>query len=182
MNYFIQALTFSRLFAGPIIFYLLLYTEQYYLTLIIFIFAGLSDYFDGYFARRFSLESTLGKVLDPIADKILTLFLLTSLATYLSSHFIAFAGALIISREFWVSGLRDYNSRNNNTQATSVSFLAKLKTATQFFSFTLFLYGIASGMALITFCANFFLFLSMLLSYQTGIVYTLASFKNSPKV
>jgi CDP-diacylglycerol--glycerol-3-phosphate 3-phosphatidyltransferase/cardiolipin synthase len=179
MNHFIQALTFSRLFAGPIIFYILLYTEQNYLALIIFIFAGLSDYFDGYLARKYSLESTLGIVLDPIADKILTLFLVLSLTAYLGSHFVAFTGALIISREFWVSGLRDYNARNNNTQATSVSFLAKLKTATQFISFSLFLYGIASEMALITFCANFVLFFSLLLSYQTGLAYTQATFKNS---
>ncbi len=179
MNYLIQALTFSRLFAGPIIFYILLYTEQSYLALIIFIFAGLSDYFDGYLARRYSLESTLGMVLDPIADKILTLFLVLSLTVYLSSYFVAFTGALIISREFWVSGLRDFNARNNNIQATSVSFLAKLKTATQFLSFALFLYGIASEIALITFCANFVLFLSMLLSYQTGLAYTQATFKNS---
>ncbi|MDC1013948.1 CDP-alcohol phosphatidyltransferase family protein [Gammaproteobacteria bacterium] len=179
MNYLIHALTFSRFLAGPIIFYLLLYSDQYYLVLAIFIFAGLSDYFDGHLARKYSLESEIGEILDPIADKILTLFLVIALAEYLNSHFIAFTGALMISREFWVSGLRDYNSRNNNIKATSVSALAKLKTATQFISFSLFLLGIASGMALITFFANFVLFLSMLLSFQTGLAYTQASFKKS---
>jgi len=179
MNYFIHVLTFSRLLAGPIIFYMLLYSHQYYLALTIFIFAGLSDYFDGYLARKYSLESEIGEILDPVADKILTLFLVIALAEYLNSHFIAFTGALIISREFWVSGLRDYNSRNNNIKATSVSVLAKLKTTTQFISFSLFLLGIAAGAALITFCANFVLFLSMLLSFQTGLAYTQASFKKS---
>ena len=178
MNYFIQVLTFSRLFAGPLIFYLLFYTSQYYLSFFIFVCAGLTDYFDGYLARKYFLESVLGKILDPIADKILTLFLVISLSSYLDSHFIAFIGALIISREFWVSGLRDYNARIDNVHATSVSSLAKLKTATQFLSFSLFLFGIASGNALIIFCANFVLFLSMLLSYKTGLAYTLATFKN----
>ena len=72
MKYFIQLLTFSRLIAGPLIFYLLFFTQQDYLALIIFFFAGLTDYFDGYLARKYSLESTLGEVLDPIADNILT--------------------------------------------------------------------------------------------------------------
>jgi len=180
MHYFIQALTLSRLFAGPIIFFVLLYLEQNYLALIIFMFAGLSDYFDGYLARRYSLESVLGEVLDPIADKILTLFLIITLSFYLYSYFVAFVGAIIISREFWVSGLRDFNSRNNNIDATAVSLLAKLKTTTQFFAFALFLLGIASNISLITFCANFVFFLSMLLSLKTGLTYTQATFKNSP--
>lgn len=179
MKYFIQLLTFSRLIAGPLIFYLLFFTQQDYLALIIFFFAGLTDYFDGYLARKYSLESTLGEVLDPIADKILTLFLVVTLALYLNSSFIAFIGALIISREFWVSGLRDFNARNNNIDATSVSFLAKLKTTSQFISISFFLYGIASGNALIAFSANFILFFSMLLSVKTAITYTQATFKNS---
>ena len=84
-----------------------------------FLIAGLSDYFDGYLARKYSFESVFGEVMDPIADKILTLFLLLALILYFESIFIALVGGVILSREFWVSALRDLNARNKNYGATS---------------------------------------------------------------
>jgi len=177
MNFLIQSLTFYRLISGPIIFCLLLLTPQYGLALVIFILASLSDYFDGYLARKYKLESSLGEILDPIADKILILFLLFALAIYFQSIFISFVGSLMLTREFWVSGLRDYNARNENISATNVSFLAKIKTTVQFCSFGGYLLGIFLGNALMVFISNFLLFASMLIAIYTAISYTQASFR-----
>ena len=68
---FINLLTFSRIALGAVIFLLLMSTDGYFLALILFFVASVTDYFDGYLARKYDAVSELGEVLDPIADKIL---------------------------------------------------------------------------------------------------------------
>ena len=177
MNYFIQFLTYFRILAAPIIFILITLYGLYGWALFLFFLASISDYWDGFLARKYNLESVIGAVLDPIADKILSTFLILALSIELSSIFIGLIGGLILAREFWVGALRDFNARNNNDQATSVSSLAKIKTSVQFITFSLYLIGLYSGYALMIFISNFFLFLALLITLQTGLSYTIASLK-----
>ena len=128
MNFFIQFLTYSRILVSPIIFLFITFFDFYGWALILFVLASISDYWDGYLARKYNLESALGEVLDPIADKILVTFLILALSIELASVFFAFVGGLILIREFWVSALRDFNGRTGNLKATKVTFVAKLKT------------------------------------------------------
>ena len=76
MNHFIQFLTYFRIFIAPIIFLLITFNHLYGWALILFFLAGISDYWDGFLARKYNLESIFGEVLDPIADKILITFLI----------------------------------------------------------------------------------------------------------
>ena len=76
MSTFINILTLSRIILGVVIFLLLMLPDWYLLALILFFFAGVTDYFDGYLARKYNAVSQLGEVLDPIADKILIVFVL----------------------------------------------------------------------------------------------------------
>ena len=98
MKYLIHSLTLLRLFADPLIFLLVIVAQNFGLSLIIFILASLSDYFDGLLARKYNLESMLGEVMDPTADKILTLFLIITLTAHYQSSFLAFIGACILAR------------------------------------------------------------------------------------
>ena len=82
MSNFIHSLTFFRLFSGPIIFWLVLIAGQYGLALTLFAIASLSDYLDGFLARKYHSETAFGEVLDPIADKILVLFLIITLTLF----------------------------------------------------------------------------------------------------
>ena len=59
--------------------------KGYLLALVLFFLAGVTDYFDGYLARKYNAVSQLGEILDPIADKILILFVFFGLAINLSS-------------------------------------------------------------------------------------------------
>jgi CDP-diacylglycerol--glycerol-3-phosphate 3-phosphatidyltransferase len=152
--------------------------DGYLLAFILFFLAGITDYFDGYLARKYNSVSQLGEILDPIADKILILFVLFGLAINLSSYLIGFIGALIITREIWVGALRDLNARNEKSDATKVTFLAKIKTTVQLFTISIYLFGLAINNMLIIVIADILLFISLFITLYTGIIYTLNTFKN----
>tara|TARA_B100000963_G_scaffold72221_1_gene60354 strand:- start:227 stop:772 length:546 start_codon:yes stop_codon:yes gene_type:complete len=175
---FINILTISRILFAAIIYFLLSKGGNYTLALILFFVAGLSDYFDGYLSRKYQKSSQLGEILDPIADKILLIFVFFGLAISLSSYLIGFMGSIIISREIWVSALRDLNSRNNNSGATKVTYLAKIKTSIQFFTILVYLIGLASNVMLLIIIADILLIISTLITLYTGYNYTLNTFNN----
>jgi|TARA_B110000259_G_C13959889_1_gene380198 CDP-diacylglycerol--glycerol-3-phosphate 3-phosphatidyltransferase len=177
MNIFIQCLTYFRIIAGPIIFLLILIPQYYGSALLILLAASSSDYLDGYLARKYSLTSMLGAVLDPIADKILITFTVIALSLDMGSTYIAFLGSIMLAREYWVSALRDFNAQTGNTSATSVTFLAKIKTFIQLATFCLFLLGLYLKSVFMVFIANFFLFLALIITMQTGLSYTISTFK-----
>lgn len=109
----------------------------------VFVLAAITDYFDGLLARRLATESTFGKLLDPIADKMLvaaTLLLLvgfdrmTSLATI--------AALVILLREILISGLREFLS-GQQALSLPVTMLAKCKTAVQMLALAVLILGSA---------------------------------------
>ena len=177
MNYFIQSLTYFRILISPIIFLLITVYDSYGWALFLFFLASISDYWDGFLARKYNLESITGAVLDPIADKILVTFIILALSIELSSIFIGFVGGIMLVREFWVGALRDLNARQNNSDATKVTFLAKIKTFTQLFAFSSYLLGMTLNHSLILFISNFFLLLALIITLQTGLSYTMSTFK-----
>ena len=177
MNYFIQCLTYFRILIAPIIYSLITLFDSYIWALLLFFLASISDYWDGFLARKFNLESVMGTVLDPIADKILVTFLILALSLELSSVFIGMVGGIMLIREFWVGALRDLNSRQGNFNATKVTFLAKIKTSIQFVAFASYLLGLTLNNSIILFTSNFFLFLALIITLQTGLSYTIATFR-----
>jgi CDP-diacylglycerol--glycerol-3-phosphate 3-phosphatidyltransferase len=174
---FINLLTFSRIVLAAIIFILLMSPDGYLLALVLFYIAGLTDWLDGYLARKYNAVSQLGEILDPIADKILVVFVFFGLAVNLSSYLIGFFAALIISREIWVGALRDLNARNNNSEATKVTFLAKIKTTVQLFTISVYLIALALNNMLLIVVGDVLLLTSLFITLYTGLVYTLSSFK-----
>ena len=177
MTTFINTLTLLRILLAAVIFILLLSPDGYLLALLLFFLAGITDYFDGYLARKYNAVSQLGEILDPIADKILILFVIFALAINLSSYFIGFIGAVIITREIWVAALRDFNARNLRSDATKVTFLAKIKTSAQMFTISLYLLGLVINNMLIILIADIFLLMSALITLYTGFIYTMNTFK-----
>ena len=177
MSLFINLITVSRIVLGAIIFVLLTRTELYWYAFVLFFIASITDYFDGYLARKYNLVSQLGEILDPIADKILIVFLLFAIAVNLTSYYIGFLSAVIITREIWVGALRDFNARQQNTNATRVTFLAKIKTTIQLFTISTYLLGLAMNNMVIVLIADIMLFLSFIVTVYTGWVYTFNTFK-----
>lgn len=177
MKCFLNILTLSRIFLGLIIFLLISQTDRYYLAFVLFLFAAITDYFDGYLARKYDAVSEIGEILDPIADKILIVFIFFALAINLSSYLIGFIGAIIITREIWVSALRDFNARNGKSDATKVTFLAKIKTSIQLFTISLYLFGLAINNMLTIVLADIVLIISLFITIYTGFIYSINTFK-----
>ena len=174
---FINLLTFSRIVLAAIIFLLLMSSDGYLLALILFYIAGFTDWLDGYLARKYNAVSQLGEVLDPIADKILIVFVFFALAVNLSSYLIGFFASLIITREIWVGALRDLNARNNRTDATKVTFIAKIKTTIQLITISIYLLALTLNNMLLVIVADIFLFTSLLITLYTGLIYTFNTFR-----
>ena len=156
-----------------------MYKRQGYYKISIFLFflASVSDYLDGYLARKFKAESELGEILDPIADKILVVFILIGLTIILDSFLIGVLSSFIISREILVAALRDYASRQGYSHKIKVTFLAKIKTSIQLFSIGLYLFALAISFNLLFVIGDLFLIIATLITLYTGYDYYLSIYK-----
>ena len=161
---------------APIILVSLIFSN-YLICVILFFLAGLTDYFDGYLARKYNAESELGEILDPIADKILVVFILIGLSVELDSQLMAILSSFIIAREIGIAALRDYSARNNLTDRTKVTFLAKAKTSIQLFTIGLYLLALTISFNLLIVISDIFLIIATLVTLYTGYQYILNVFK-----
>ena len=178
---FIAFLTISRIVFAPLIFILIVYFQSYGLALLLFLASSLTDYLDGYFARKFNATSILGEILDPISDKITIIFVLFALTIELNSAFIASVSAAMISRDIWVNGMRELNARLSHADRTKVTFLAKIKTAAQMFTVSIYLLGLFFNNAFLLFISDFLLFAALIISLTTGLQYTVNSLELDKK-
>lgn len=170
MTNFINLITIARILLSPIILLSLIF-GNYLACIILFFLAGITDYFDGYLARKYNAESNLGEILDPIADKILIVFVLFGLSVSLNSFVIAFLSSLIIAREIGIAALRDYSSRNNISDKTKVTYLAKVKTALQLFAIGSYLFALAINFNLLIIISDILLIIATLVTLYTGYQY-----------
>jgi CDP-diacylglycerol--glycerol-3-phosphate 3-phosphatidyltransferase len=106
----------------------------------IFILAGVTDWFDGYLARRLNQTSAFGAFLDPVADKLMVAVALILLTQSHPNAWMAVPAAIIIGREIAVSALREWMAELGKRAHVAVSFLGKYKTAVQILALVLLLY------------------------------------------
>ena len=141
-------------------------------ALALYILAAASDWVDGYLARAWNQYSDLGRMLDPIADKLLVGILITALAWDGSlSAWDMIPVCAILFREFFVSGLREF--LGNTAIVLPVSQLAKWKTTIQLVALAVILAEpILPGLGLV---ADFVLWAAGLITIWTGWTYLRAS-------
>ena len=176
MTNFINFITIARILLAPIILVFLIF-GNYLVCVLLFFLAGLTDYYDGYLARKYNAESELGEILDPIADKIIIVFILIGLSVELDSQLMALLSSLIITREIGVAALRDYSARNNLSDRTKVTFLAKAKTSIQLLTIGLYLLALAISFNLLVIISDIFLIIATLITLYTGYQYILNVFR-----
>jgi CDP-diacylglycerol--glycerol-3-phosphate 3-phosphatidyltransferase len=108
---------------------------------LVFLLAGITDWLDGYLARRWEQISAFGAFLDPVADKLMVAAALVMLVDKHSSIWLAIPAIVIVGREIGVSALREWMAELGQRGIVAVSSIAKVKTTCQMVALLLLLYG-----------------------------------------
>ena len=180
-------LTVLRIIFASLIALILIFFDNkiaYFISFILFSLAGITDYFDGWLARKKGQISDLGRMLDPIADKILVIStFIILMSNNVIEGFNAIAAFIIIYREIFISGLREF--LGNKSLVVKVTKLAKWKTAIQFITILVFLGSqVINNFYMYTDIINIFIeftctlliWITSLISLYTGINYLRTSY------
>jgi len=114
-----------------LLFYIPLFGIKNYLLTGLFILAGLTDWFDGYLARRMGTQSEFGAFLDPVADKLMVSVVLVLLVSVHPGWLLALPATIIIGRELTISALREWMANVGERTKVAVSIIGKFKTTAQ---------------------------------------------------
>ncbi|MGH6854175.1 MAG: CDP-diacylglycerol--glycerol-3-phosphate 3-phosphatidyltransferase [Aestuariivirga sp.] len=167
-------LTYGRILAVPLVAGLLMYggNAARWFALAIYVAAAITDFLDGYLARKWQQQSSLGIMLDPIADKVLVavvLLVLSADGILFGGHI--WAAIIIVAREVLVSGLREYLGELK--VSVPVTKIAKWKTTVQFLAIGFLIAGPA-GDRLVPYVTEFgigLLWIAAGLTLYTGYDY-----------
>ena len=111
------------------------------LATFVFWLAAITDWFDGYLARKLNQQSALGAFIDPLADKLMVVSaLLLILIKHPDNNWLLFSSLIIISREIFISSLREWMSSMGQSDVVAVSFFGKAKTMAQMFALLFLIY------------------------------------------
>ncbi len=135
-------LTFSRILMIPV------FIGAFYLPVpwgrqaaaVIFLLAAVTDWLDGYLARRMALTSPLGAFLDPVADKLIVAAALVLIVADRPTLALTLSAVVIVGREITISALREWMAELGRRGIVAVSWLGKFKTAAQMTAITLLIY------------------------------------------
>lgn len=172
-------LTYARCLAIPVfvaLFYADLKGKSHIYTGTIFALASVTDWLDGFLARRWDISTAFGAFLDPVADKLMVS---TSLIL-LSGRYGAIAAIptlIILAREIAVSALREWMAQRGERDAVKVGYQGKVKTALTMFALTMLLYVPASAptSAILYRVGIPLLYMSAVITITSGSVYFIAA-------
>lgn len=149
MKALVNGLSIFRIVAAFAIVPLLLY-QFYFTTLVVFALAGISDFFDGWLAKKYNVVTKLGGVLDHMGDKFLAVNALLLLMMFLQIWLVIIPVVLMIARELYVSGLREFlgTQKMDMPVPSARMSMGKIKTTLQLVSIgvlLLWIYVINAG-------------------------------------
>jgi CDP-diacylglycerol--glycerol-3-phosphate 3-phosphatidyltransferase len=168
-------ITFFRILLAPLVFVMLVNRDIFsaniednilnYITGLLFAIASISDFFDGYIARKLNQTSLIGSILDPIADKVLILSAMLGLL-YLGKIDV-WAVMIILSREFIVTGIRMAVAHQKSN--VSASLMGKIKTVLQIIAILFLILNWPY--------AQFLLWLAVFATIYSGVEYIIIYYK-----
>ena len=174
-----MTLTWLRIAAIPLLVVVFLFTPVEFArpaAAWIFGLASLTDFLDGYLARRWNQQSAFGAFLDPVADKLIVAVALVLLVFTDGDLPIVIATAVIIGREVFVSALREWMAGRGISAAVKVSPLGKLKTTAQMFAILFLLYHFPLfGRIDVHVIGYWLLMIAALLTFVSGAQYARAA-------
>lgn len=147
----------------------------------VFWLAAITDWFDGYLARRLEQSTPFGAFLDPVADKLMVSAALLSITHTYASLWITVPAIILLLREIYVSALREWMGQNGLSETVKVSMIGKFKTTFQMLA----LIGLLSGLEILwgvpiywVSLGKVLLIFSAVLSLWSMIVYTGAAWRH----
>jgi len=145
-------------------------SDQDLAATLVFIIAAITDWFDGFLARRWNQTSAFGAFLDPVADKLMVagaLLVLVHLDRV--DHFVAF---IIIGREIAISALREWMAQIGASRSVAVSSLGKIKTVAQMLAIPMLLFhDVLFGVVNTQFVGQAFLYIAAVLTVWSMFYY-----------
>ena len=144
----------------------------------VFWLAAITDWFDGYLARRLKQSTPFGAFLDPVADKLIVGAALLMITHSYATLWITIPSIALLMREIYVSALREWMGQNNASASVKVSFIGKAKTTAQMLA----LIGLLSGLETVAGFPIYWvslgyilLYIAAVLSIWSMITYTIAA-------
>jgi CDP-diacylglycerol--glycerol-3-phosphate 3-phosphatidyltransferase len=146
MKAFVNSLSIFRIIAAFAIIPMLMF-QMYWVAFIVYVLAALSDFFDGWLARKYNATSKIGGVLDHIGDKLLVTITMIMLACMMPIWFVVVPAILMIARELYVSGLREFLGTHKIEMPVPKSrfSIGKIKTTFQMIALGAFMLIFALG-------------------------------------
>lgn len=172
-----NSLTFLRIGLIPVLvlFFYLPYSWARFTTAGIFALAAITDWLDGYLARRWHQTSSLGTFLDPVADKLIVAVALVLIVGEKGLPLIALPAAVIVGREIVVSALREWMAELGKRASIAVSLVGKFKTATQMLAIFFLLLYVPNSEQWAGKIGYFLLYLAAFLTLWSMVVYLKAA-------
>lgn len=161
-------LTIARMISVPF-FIIAFLLGMYPVALVLFIAASITDYFDGKIARSQNLVTNFGKIMDPLADKILVY---SALCLFIEAELIeAWMLIIILAREFIIAGMRTVAASEGRVLAAGMS--GKIKTVLQMFAVIIYLFALCSEnmRTTVLLIANIVFYASLVMTVYSGAEY-----------
>ena len=139
-------LTLARILLLPVILAIFYWPSAWARPLCcsVFLLAAITDWFDGYLARKWKIESDFGAFLDPVADKLMVATVLILLVEDAMAWWLTIPAVIIIGREITISALREWMAGLGSRAKVAVSYLGKVKTTMQITALAMLLHKIDS--------------------------------------
>lgn len=170
-------LTFIRILFIPllVLVYYLPMEGRYLLSAAIFGLAALTDWFDGYLARKLNQMTPFGAFLDPVADKLIVAVALVILVESRPSLLITLPTMIIICREILISALREWMAEMGKRTSVAVSMVGKVKTTLQMIAIALLLLADPDGSKLLNGLGTLMLYAAAILTLWSMTIYLVAA-------
>ncbi|MEE8056825.1 MAG: CDP-diacylglycerol--glycerol-3-phosphate 3-phosphatidyltransferase [Pseudomonadales bacterium] len=172
-----NTLTLFRIVLIPffvLVFYLP-YQWSFFASTVIFALAGITDWLDGYLARKLDQSTAFGAFLDPVADKLIVVIALVLLVERFAAWWFTIPAMVIIGREIVVSALREWMAELGKRTSVAVSYVGKVKTTFQILAILVLLAAAPERSGLLLDLGSVLLYLSALLTLWSMFIYIQAT-------
>ena len=142
MKHVPNILTVIRILTVPVILAVLMvpwnYDKRFWIAALLFVLSAATDGLDGHIARKYDAISNFGKFVDPLADKLLVISVLTWITAEISANWMTVVMVITVAREFIISGFRLVAAADGG-KVIAAGWLGKIKTVTQYIALTAYL-------------------------------------------